>query len=92
MDRFGQIAPRVLIGGAGYVYAGKRIDLRSRLADVVAHLPTVELVVVVSYLEPEPDLGAIPRARSWREFVAGHDGATPTYVRLPFDHPALILY
>jgi acetoacetyl-CoA synthetase len=92
VDRFGQIAPRVLIGGDGYIYAGKRIDLRSRLAEVVAHLPTVELVVVVSYLESEPDLGGIPEARPWREFVARHEGATPTYVRLPFDHPAFILY
>jgi acetoacetyl-CoA synthetase len=92
VDRFGQIAPRVLICADGYVYAGKPHDLRSRLADVVAHLVTVELVVVVPYLDPEPDLGAIPRARSWHQFVAAHDGAAPTYVRLPFDHPAFILY
>ena len=92
LDRFSQVAPRVLIGSDGYLYAGKRIDLRGRLADIVSALPSVQHVVVVPVLDTQHDRGAIPRARSWAEFVAGHEGAANEFARLPFDHPAFILY
>ena len=92
LDRLGQITPRVLIAADGYRYAGKRIDIRSRIADVANKLPTLERVVVVPHLDEEPDLIGVPHAMLWHEFVSGHEAAAPTYVRLPFDHPAFILY
>jgi acetoacetyl-CoA synthetase len=92
IDRFGQITPKVLICADGYGYAGKRIDLRGRIADVVNALPTVAHVVVISHGDGEGPIERIPGAVRWRDFLTGHEGAVPAYTRLPFDHPAFILY
>jgi len=90
VDRFGQIAPTVLLAVDGYRYAGKAIDLRARLAAVIRQLPSVVQLVVIPYLADEPDIGAIPRATPWEEWL-GTEAENP-FVRLPFDHPLYILY
>ena len=50
LDRFGQIAPRVLFTVDGYWYNGKPIAILDKVAEIV-ELPSVERVVVVPYLE-----------------------------------------
>ncbi len=52
LDRFGQIEPKVLISVDGYHYAGKRIDIRERLAEIVAGLPGLVRAVIVPFLDP----------------------------------------
>jgi acetoacetyl-CoA synthetase len=91
LDRFGQIEPKILVTVDGYLYSGKRIDIRAKVAEVAAHLPSLERVVVVPFLEEHPDLGPLPKAVSWAEFTAG----TPEPLRfeqLPFDYPLYVLY
>jgi acetoacetyl-CoA synthetase len=92
LDRFGQIAPRVLIAADGYRYAGKRLDLRPRLREIVAALPSLERLVVVPFLEDAPALDALPGAMRWADFTATGDGAPERFERLPFDHPLYIMY
>lgn len=92
VDRFGQIAPRLLIAADGYQYAGTRIDLRARVAEVAARLPTVERIVVVPYMDAGVAIPTIPGGVRWPEFLDGCETPAPEYARLPFDHPALILY
>jgi acetoacetyl-CoA synthetase len=50
LDRFGQIAPKVLFTADGYAYAGKRIDSLTPVAGVLTGLPSVTMVVVVPFL------------------------------------------
>jgi acetoacetyl-CoA synthetase len=90
LDRFGQIAPRVLLVADGYAYGGKRFDLRERAAEVLAGLPSVEQCVLVPYLEPQPALP--PRMQAWPDVLAEHAGAKLDFARLPFDHPLYILF
>ena len=91
VDRFGQIAPRVLFAVDGYRYAGKTIDLLARTADMVARLPSVERVVIIPYLDERPSLSRIPRAVLWGDWLP--DEVPPLrFARLPFDHPLYILY
>ena len=78
LDRFGQIQPRILIAADEYVYGGKRFDLRAKVAEIVARLPTVERAIVGT--------------AGWESFLAAHRGAAPAYTRLPFDHPLYVLY
>ena len=78
LDRFGQIEPRILIAAADYVYAGKRFDLRSRVAEVASRLPTLARTIT--------------GPAEWEAFVAPHRGAAPSYAPLPFNHPLYILY
>ena len=93
LDRFGQIAPKVLIAADGYWYAGKRIDCLPRLREIVDAIPSLEAVWVVPYASATPELGDLPRATRWPDVLAAfaaHD--TPQFTRLPFDHPLYILY
>ncbi len=50
LDRFGQIAPTVLIAADGYIYAGKRLDCLERVREIAAAIPAIRRVVVVRYL------------------------------------------
>src|SRR5207245_11759802 len=42
VDRFGQIAPRILFCADGYRYAGKESDCPERVAGVAARIPAIE--------------------------------------------------
>jgi acetoacetyl-CoA synthetase len=48
LDRFAQIAPKVMFAVNGYRYNGRYIDLRDRLAAVRAALPSLRQTFVVS--------------------------------------------
>ncbi|HYD30040.1 MAG TPA: acetoacetate--CoA ligase [Azospirillaceae bacterium] len=92
LDRFGQIEPKVLFAPDGYHYAGKRIDVRPRVTEVLKHLPTVKTAVIVPYLENAPDVSAIPRAVGWADFTQPHPPGDIAFERVAFNHPAFILY
>ena len=74
LDRFGQIAPRVLFTADGYCYGGKTLDSIERIAGILESLPSVTCVVVVANVSPRPDLARVAAARRYEEF--GQPGAT----------------
>jgi acetoacetyl-CoA synthetase len=91
LDRFGQVEPKILIATDGYFYAGKTIDSRGRIREVLDKLETVERVVVAPYVEARPDVSMIPKAVLWDDFV--EPSATDIeFAQLPFDHPVYIMF
>ncbi|HET6763724.1 MAG TPA: acetoacetate--CoA ligase [Longimicrobiaceae bacterium] len=93
IDRLGQIGPRVLFAADGYWYAGKQIDCRGRLAEIVAGMPSLERVVVVPYVSPTPVIADVPLAVTWDAFAADGSADAPIdFARLPFDHPLYVMY
>ena len=90
LDRFGQVAPKVLFTADGYFYAGKTIDSLAPIAAVLEGLPSASRVVVVPYLNPAPAIGGLPHAVTFAEF--GPARAALGFERLPFDHPLYVLY
>jgi acetoacetyl-CoA synthetase len=96
IDRFGQIAPRVLFTVDGYWYNGKPITIVDKVAEIVEKLPSVERVVVIPYLnENIGTANEFPPLRggsTWESFIAPFAGASIDYEQLPFDHPIYILY
>ncbi|NKB48237.1 MAG: acetoacetate--CoA ligase [Alphaproteobacteria bacterium] len=94
LDRLAQAAPEVLFAVDGYTFAGKRYDVREKIAEVVAALPSVREIIVLG-TEGTPDIGAMnfgTKAQTWDDFHAPFDPAPMAYTRLPFDHPLFILY
>ncbi len=89
LDRFGQIAPKVLIGCDGYRYNGKRHDTRDRLAQIAAALPTVSGVVMASFDEPAP---APAGMTAWDDWLAPFEAREIEFAQLAFDHPLMILF
>ena len=93
LDRFGQIEPHVLFAVTRYPYGGKLHDVRERVAEIAAALPSVERVVVPADLDgATPDLTGIRAGCAWEAFVEPFPAAPLEFVRLPFDHPAVVLY
>ena len=90
LDRFGQIGAKVLFATDGYFYNGKAIDCLPAVARAVPRLGTLKAVIVIGYLDPEPDLTRVPGARHYRELLAADP--EPGYRPLPFSHPLCILY
>src|SRR6185369_6233269 len=94
LDRFGQIAPKVLFTADGYFYGGKKLDSLEPMAAVLAELPGVSRVVVVPYVEAAPQLerlgAASERACLWEDW--GVRGRPLSFAQLSFNHPLYILY
>ncbi len=90
LDRFGQVAPKVLFTADGYFYAGKTIDSLASIAGVLAKLPSVSRVVVVPYVSEDPAIGGLAHAVSFAQF--GRGAAPLSFEQLPFDHPLYVLY
>jgi acetoacetyl-CoA synthetase len=94
IDRFAQIAPKVLIAVDGYAYAGRRFDRRAEVSSIAAALPGLEALVTVDYLgagQPD-DIGA--RQLGWAELadLGGAPSGPLTFDEVPFDHPLWVLY
>jgi len=92
VDRFAQIAPKVLIAVDGYRYNGRDFDRLEVVAGLEAQMPSLEHTVVLGYLDPEPDLARLQRGLSWEELLARGEGAVLDFEPLPFDHPLWVLY
>ncbi|HEU4988241.1 MAG TPA: acetoacetate--CoA ligase, partial [Gemmatimonadaceae bacterium] len=93
LDRFGQIAPRVLVATAAYKYAGKLIDCMPRVREIAARLPDLARVVIVPFGDASPDVAGLPGGAPWGAYVRA-DAPAPAlaFARLPFDHPLYVMY
>ncbi|HEX7126087.1 MAG TPA: acetoacetate--CoA ligase [Thermodesulfobacteriota bacterium] len=89
VERFEQIAPRVLLVADGYRYGGKAHDRAEAVAEIRRGLPSVERTVLIPYLDPRAG-SRFPGTVPWSDLLAarGSLGFTP----VPFDHPLWILY
>ena len=92
LDRFGQIAPRVLLACEGYAYAGRTHDVRERVAAIAEALPSVERVVIAPRPGAAADPNGIRAAVAWDAFVAPFEPGPVRFEALPFDHPLYVLY
>ncbi|BBU45225.1 acetoacetyl-CoA synthetase [Pseudomonas putida] len=92
IDRFGQIAPKLLIVCAGYQYAGKDIDQVAKINQVCEQLPSLEQLIVVPHTRSgtRPDEFHAARVSLWDDVY--QPGGEPRFTPLPFDHPLYILY
>lgn len=93
IDRFGQIEPKVLIGCAGYRYAGKNLDLTGKLNEILTHLPTLQQLVVVPYANTgctADDFNTEAQVTCWDDFYQAE--GEPSFTPVPFEQPLYILY
>jgi len=89
LDRFGQIAPRVLVAAPEYLYNGRSHDVRGRLAEVAGRIDGLEHVLLTGAEQPLPEL---PCNHLWLQGFVCDDRPAPRYVGVPFDHPLYIIY
>ncbi|TDB63515.1 acetoacetate--CoA ligase [Arundinibacter roseus] len=88
LDRFFQIEPKVLLMADSYQYNGRTFDKISDFQKLIKKLPSVELSVLVPYLDKDASLDGTV---SWEDIL--HSPTTALdFEPLPFDHPLWILY
>jgi acetoacetyl-CoA synthetase len=91
VDRFGQIAPKVLFTADKYGYGGKRFDCLEKIRGVLEKIPSIEKLVVVPYSGDALKLDGLRNAVSWPDFAGTGEHALQ-FEMLPFDHPLYIMY
>ena len=89
LDRLGQTVPKVLVAAESYLYRGRSIDCLPKISEIVNALPSIEKLVLVGE-SSQSKVRSVDNTVSWEKF--GTPGADPDFVRLPFDHPLVVLY
>jgi acetoacetyl-CoA synthetase len=94
VDRFAQVAPKVLIAVDGYVYNGKTFDRRPEVTAIASDLPGLEAVITVDYLGTDGFGTRLPvPARSWESVQAeAGAGLRTEFTEVAFSHPLWVLY
>ncbi len=92
LERFGQIAPKVLFAADGYFYNGKEIDCLERVSEILSELPGLRRTVITPYRRGQPELGGLRDAVTFAEYLTTSTGGEIDFAQLPFDHPLYILY
>jgi len=90
LDRFRQIAPKVLIAVDGYRYGGKAYDRRELIHELLAELPSIAHMVLLPCLGSAADAAAFAQCTDWGAATAGN--APLQVAHLPFDHPLWVVY
>src|SRR5215207_3310731 len=106
-DRFAQIEPTVLMTVDGYLYNGRRFDVRPVVGELRAAISSLRATVVIPYLDSpsravRPDEfrasgdSATPPDNSpvvaWDDLLEQHIDAALEFEAVPFDHPLWVLY
>lgn len=93
VDRFGQIAPKVLFMAEGYFYNSKRFDCLYKINDFLKELPSLEKIIVFPYTQDIPSLSENPKVVNWEQALdLFQDVKTIEFVQVPFNHPTFIMY
>ena len=92
LDRLGQIEPKVLFTADGYWYKGKTFNTLPKAEKVAKEIPSLEKVVVVSYVQEKPDISSIPNAVNYRDFLSPEEQTEIRFEQLPPDHPLYIMF
>ena len=103
IDRFAQVAPKVLIAVDGYVYGGKKFDRHAEVKAIADALPGLQSVIMVDYIGVSGNQGGsdlpVP-ATMWDALAElagpvpapGPDGLRTQCEDVPFEHPLWVLY
>lgn len=91
IDRFGQIAPKVLFLADGYYYQGKKFNSVDKLPGILAGIPSVEKVVIIPYVGIELDT-LDQKTFIWTDLMAQSTAEKIDFVHLEFNHPLYILF
>ncbi len=90
IDRFSQIAPRVLFAVDGYQYKNKPFPMLADVKAVVDAVPSIEKVVIVPYVNEHPDASGIRNAVAYQDFLSKDEEIV--FEQVPANHPVYIMF
>ena len=91
LDRFRQIAPKVLIACDGVTHGGRDLDRLGVLAELRLALPSLRHTLLLGNLDATVSIAG---CANWTSAIGRNDEKTDGFepVWLPFDHPLWIVY
>jgi len=92
LDRLGQIEPKVLFTADAYFYKGKTFNTLLKAEKVAKGIPSLEKVIVASYVEAKPDISNVPNSVHYDDFLSPEKRPEIRFEQLPFDHPVFIMF
>jgi acetoacetyl-CoA synthetase len=94
IERFSQIAPKVLFAADGYRFGGKDFKREAEVRRIVAELPSLERVIWLPYLAPENPVPDLRHVLTWSQLLDHADVARAKfrYERVAHDHPLWVLF
>jgi acetoacetyl-CoA synthetase len=92
LDRLGQIEPKVLFTADEYWYKGKPFDTLIKAEKVAKNIPSLEKVVVVSYMQEKTDISNVPNSVHYRDFLSSEKQPEIHFEQVPFNHPVYIMF
>ncbi len=92
VDRFGQIAPKILFTVDGYVYGGKTFNVLEKAQAIASQIHSLKQIIITPFLDGQLSPVTIPKAVWWSGAVADFAPGKIEYTRVPFDHPLFILF
>jgi acetoacetyl-CoA synthetase len=94
IDRFSQLAPKVLFCVDGYRYGGREFGRTTEMREIAGALTSLEHVVSVPYLRPDEAGALVPGGLTW-DGILNHPPVPASGFRceqVPFGHPLWILF
>ncbi|MDR0407015.1 MAG: acetoacetate--CoA ligase [Holosporales bacterium] len=92
LDRFGQVAPKILFAVDGYYYKGKIFDNISKITEVVENLPSLEKLVIIPYVGTGIPQTIGQRATDFNSFAGSGPAPALEFKKFPFNHPIYIMF
>jgi len=92
LDRLGQIEPKVLFTADGYFYKGNTFNTLLKAEETAKGIPSLEKVIVASYVEAKPDISNIPNSAHYDDFLSPEKQPKIQFEQLPFDHQVFIMF
>jgi len=92
LDRLGQIEPKVMFTADAYFYKARTFDTLINAEEVAKGIPSLEKVIVISYVKSKPDISSIPNSVRYDDFLSSEKQLEIQFKQLPFDHPVLTMF
>lgn len=92
LERWQQIAPKILFGVCGYHYANKYYDRSEALREIVNGLPSLKTLVMVGANPVLSGLSNSVPVTPWGDFIRDADPSSFSVLPVEFEHPLWILF
>jgi acetoacetyl-CoA synthetase len=92
VDRFSQIAPKMLFAADGYFYKGKTVDSIERLQGIQSRISSIEKLVIVPLINSTTDISTLKNTVLFDDFLLTENTPALHFEQLPFDHPLYVMY
>ena len=88
IDRFGQCNPKIFITTDGYIYGGKKYDIRDKINNISGRIASIEQTIHIKYIDDEE----IKYDNDWYKILSEKNNDKFVFKKFSFNDPLYILY